>query len=160
MKRYRIITTLIFTAGLCSTHSADAKVYTCLQNGQVIYTAKPSGNCAEARLPTIGKYSSSNSSTQTKIASRPRTTPPTQMAIAKTYKGPNPTVNIIPKGNDINRKSVLQTELSNERKALAEAQQALNRSRTGKGGDTTALQNVVFDRQQNIQALQRELSRM
>ena len=69
-------------------------------------------------------------------------------------------VNIIPKGNDINRKSVLQTELTNERKALAEAQQALNRSHTGKGGDTTALQNVVFDRQQNIQALQRELSRM
>ena len=55
---------------------------------------------------------------------------------------------------------MLQTELTNERKALAEAQQALNRSRTGKGSDTTALQNVVFDRQQNIQALQRELSRM
>lgn len=55
---------------------------------------------------------------------------------------------------------MLQTELTNERKALAEAQQALNRSRTSKGGDTTALQNVVFDRQQNIQALQRELSRM
>ena len=157
MKRYRIITTLIFTAGLCSTYSADAKVYTCLQNGQVIYTAKPSGNCAEARLPAIGKYSSSP---QTKIASRPRTTPPTQVATSKTYKGEPPTVNIIPKGNDINRKSVLQTELTNERKALAEAQQALNRSRTGKGGDTTALQNVVFDRQQNIQALQRELSRM
>jgi len=161
MKRYRIITTLIFTAGLCSAYSADAKVYTCFQNGQVIYTAKPSGNCAEARLPAIGKYSSSNSSPQTKIASRPRKIPITQVATTgKTYNGEPPKVNIIPKGNDINRKSVLQTELSNERKALAEAQQALNRSRTGKGGDTTALQNVVFDRQQNIQALQRELSRM
>ena len=61
---------------------------------------------------------------------------------------------------DINRKTMLQAELHNEQKALAEAQQALNRSRTGKGSDTTALQNVVFDRQQNIQALQRELSRM
>ena len=67
--------------------------------------------------------------------------------------------NIVP-NCDINRKTMLQAELNNEQKALAEAQQALNRSRTGKGSDTTALQNVVFDRQQNIQALQRELSRM
>ncbi|KES10119.1 hypothetical protein SASC598O02_011220 [Snodgrassella alvi SCGC AB-598-O02] len=161
MKRYRIITTLIFTAGLCSAYSVEAKVYTCLQNGQVTYTAKPSGNCAEAHLPAIGRYSS-NSSPRTKIAStnigyRPRKTTPTRMA---TYKGPQPTVNIVPKGNDINRKTVLQTELNNERKALAEAQQALNRSRTGKGGDITALQSAVLDRQQNVQALQRELSRM
>ena len=67
--------------------------------------------------------------------------------------------NIVPKC-DINRKTMLQAELNNEQKALAEAQQALNRSRTGKGSDTTELQNMVLDRQINIQALQRELSRM
>lgn len=66
---------------------------------------------------------------------------------------------IVPKC-DINRKTILQAELINEQKALAEAQQALNRSRTGKGSDTTELQNMVLDRQINIQALQRELSRM
>ena len=65
---------------------------------------------------------------------------------------------------------ILEQELANERRALATAQRALTESRTMPKGDGAAyqahqarvssLQSDVLDRQQNIQALQRELSRM
>ena len=63
------------------------------------------------------------------------------------------------------RRSILETELSNERKALGEAQKSLAQARVAKGGhvnqqEINSLQSAVLDRQQNIQALQRELSRM
>ncbi|PCL21107.1 hypothetical protein CPT77_04205, partial [Snodgrassella alvi] len=123
--------------------------------------SKLKGNCAVANLPAIGSYSDSrpsyrNSSASATIRSRPR--PATKVATA--YSGLQPTVNIVPKGSDNTRRAILQQELTNERNALAQAQQALNRSRTGKGGNITELQSAVLDRQQNIQAIQRELGRM
>ncbi|PIT53999.1 hypothetical protein BHC44_04965 [Snodgrassella alvi] len=148
---------LILTGSLFMGHSAYAKVYTCLENGEIVYTSKPKGNCAVANLPPIGSYSDSRrSSPSAAIRSRPR--PATRVATA--YSGPQPTVNIVPKGSDNTRRAILQQELTNERNALAQAQQALNRSRTGKGGNITELQSAVLDRQQNIQAIQRELGRM
>ena len=52
-----------------------------------------------------------------------------------------------------------------KRKALGEAQKSLAQARVAKGGhvnqqEITSLQSAVLDRQQNIQALQRELGRM
>lgn len=157
----KIISILIFTSGLFIGQSAVAKVYTCLENGEVVYTSKPKGNCAVANLPAIGSYSDSrpsyrNSSASAAIRSRPRSA----TKVATAYSGLQPTVNIVPKGSDNTRRAILQQELTNERNALAQAQQALNRSRTGKGGNITELQSAVLDRQQNIQAIQRELSRM
>ena len=63
------------------------------------------------------------------------------------------------------RRSILETELSNERKALGEAQKSLAQARVAKGGhvnqqEISSLQSTVLDRQQNIQALQRELGRL
>ena len=72
----------------------------------------------------------------------------------------------VPKSSgSTSRRSILETELSNERKALGEAQKSLAQARVAKGGrvnqqEITSLQSAVLDRQQNIQALQRELSRM
>ncbi|MCO6504681.1 MAG: hypothetical protein J6568_04595 [Snodgrassella sp.] len=159
MKQYQLISALIMTIGLLNTFIAEAKVYTCLQNGQVVYTSKPSGNCAEAKLPAIGSYSHAPRPkvASSNIATRPRNT---STRVATAYKGPQPSVSIVPKGSDNTRKAILQQELTNERNALAQAQQALNRSRTGKGGNITELQSAVLDRQQNIQAIQRELGRM
>ena len=66
------------------------------------------------------------------------------------------------------RRTILEQELTNERTALAQAQRALidGRAVSGKMVDAThqtrirQLESAVLDRQQNIQALQRELSRM
>lgn len=159
MKQNRLIATIIMTWGLLSAFNIHAQVYTCLQNGQVTYTSKPSGNCAVAKLPTIGHYSNVQRPkvVNTNINSRPRN-PSNRVNTA--YNGPQPSINIVPKGSDNTRKAILQQELTNERNALAQAQQALNRSRTGKGGNITELQSAVLDRQQNIQAIQRELGRM
>lgn len=62
-------------------------------------------------------------------------------------------------------RAILEQELANERKALASAQQSLSNARSAKGGAinqelVNQLQGSVLDRQQNIQALQRELGRM
>ena len=133
-------------------------MYTCLENGEIVYTSKPKGNCAVASLPAIGTYSNqpvNRNITTTSIRTRPQpNTPRTPTS------GKQPQVNIVPKGSDNTRRAILQQELINERTALAQAQQALNRSRTGKGGNITELQSAVLDRQNNIQAIQRELSRM
>lgn len=152
----KIISILIFTSGLFIGQSAVAKVYTCLENGEIVYTSKPKGNCAVANLPAIGTYSNQpvkRNITTASIRTRPRPNTPRTPT-------DGPTVTIVPKGSDNTRRTILQQELINERTALAQAQQALNRSRTGKGGNITELQSAVLDRQQNIQAIQRELSRM
>ena len=65
------------------------------------------------------------------------------------------------------RRTILEQELNTERTALAAAQQALVSGRAANGQADAAhqarvrqLESAVLDRQQNIQALQRELSRM
>lgn len=140
-------------------YPVQAKIYTCIENGDVVYTSNPKGNCAQAKLPEIGRYSEQRpriaTSAPAAIKSKPRAS-----RIATAYHGPQPSVNIVPKGSDNTRRAILQQELANEREALNQAQQALNRSRTGLGGNITQLQSAVLDRQQNIQALQRELGRM
>ncbi|PIT13586.1 hypothetical protein BGI30_01380 [Snodgrassella alvi] len=151
---------LILTSGLLMVQSASAKVYTCLENGEIVYTSKLKGNCAVANLPPIGSYSNSRSSYRSSSSAAIRSRPRPATRVATAYSGSQPTVNIIPKGSDNTRRAILQQELANERNALAQAQEALNRSRTGKGGNITELQSVVLDRQQNIQAIQRELGRM
>lgn len=153
----KIISILIFTSGLFIGQNAVAKVYTCLENGEIVYTSKPKGNCAVASLPAIGTYSNQPVNRNITTASIPRPQPNTPRTPTS---GKQPQVNIVPKGSDNTRRAILQQELINERTALAQAQQALNRSRTGKGGNITELQSAVLDRQNNIQAIQRELSRM
>ena len=69
-------------------------------------------------------------------------------------------------GGSSGRRMILEQELKNERLALANAQAELIRARAVKNGAAvdaqrvTGLQAGVHDRQQNIQALQRELARM
>ncbi|HFC8537505.1 TPA: hypothetical protein ACFP4Y_001883, partial [Neisseria bacilliformis] len=65
-----------------------------------------------------------------------------------------------PPGNG-GRRSILEQELANERQALNTAQNELSVARAQKNQNRASqLTASIQDRQQNIQALQRELSRM
>ena len=94
-----------------------------------------------------------------------------QQAAVYRAPAPQPVAAAAPSGRtNSGRRMILEQELANERRALATAQRALTESRTMPKGDGAAyqahqarvssLQSDVLDRQQNIQALQRELSRM
>ncbi|HEZ3906278.1 TPA: hypothetical protein WJG34_000187 [Neisseria meningitidis] len=152
-----------------------AKIYTCTINGETVYTTKPSKSCHSTDLPPIGNYSSeryippqtpepapspSNGGQAVKYKAPVKTVSKT---VSKPAKSNTPPPQQAPSNNS--RRSILEAELSNERKALTEAQKMLSQARLAKGGninhqEINALQSNVLDRQQNIQALQRELGRM
>lgn len=147
-----------------------AKIYTCTINGETVYTTKPSKSCHSTDLPPIGNYSSERYIPPQTPEPAPS---PSNGGQAVKYKAPVKTVpkpaksNTPPQQAPVNnsRRSILEAELSNERKALTEAQKMLSQARLAKGGNINhqkinALQSNVLDRQQNIQALQRELGRM
>ena len=166
-------TTLLTIFALSCLSAAAGSVYSC---GNGSYSSKPGPGCQRADLPTIGRYS----------AARPRPTPapvaaapaPQRAAAAGSQQAavyhapaPQPVAAATPSGRtNSGRRMILEQELANERRALATAQRALTESRTMPKGDGAAyqahqarvssLQSDVLDRQQNIQALQRELSRM
>ena len=147
------------------------KIYTCTANGRVTYTTKPSGNCHSADLPPIGRYSSLRYDAP-QARSEPAAPAPAKSRTAKAAAPRNvqtaaaPVVPAAPKAAGSNgRRAILQQELANERQALSSDQQALTSARTAQGGSVNQqlvhrLQGSVLDRQQNIQALQRELARM
>ncbi len=157
--------------------TASAKIYTCVINGEVTYTSRHTGNCQAADLPPIGRYSSTRyDEPQAYTPSAPKPEAKKQVAVKRAPK-PNQAVAVPAKytpppaaaapnlSGSNNRRSILEQELANERKALSEAQQSLTSARAAKGGtidqqQITQLQGHVLDRQQNIQALQRELGRM
>jgi len=171
---------LMFAAA--SGAQASSKIYTCTVNGEVVYTSRPSGNCHSADLPTIGIYSSTRYDAPALEMPEPAAEAPSKRAgnakpapknTAKANPAPAPirpapevAATPAPKSSgSTSRRSILETELSNERKALGEAQKSLAQARVAKGGhvnqqEINSLQSAVLDRQQNIQALQRELSRM
>lgn len=161
-------TTLLTIFALSCLSATAGPVYSC---GNGSYSSKPGPGCQRADLPTIGRYS----------AARPRSTPApapqraaaagSQQAAVYRAPAPQPVAAAAPSGRtNSGRRMILEQELANERRALATAQRALTESRTMPKGDGAAyqahqarvssLQSDVLDRQQNIQALQRELSRM
>ena len=135
------------------------------------YTTKPSGNCHSADLPPIGRYSSLRYDAP-QARSEPAAPAPAKSRTAKAAAPRNvqtaaaPVVPAAPKAAGSNgRRAILQQELANERQALSSDQQALTSARTAQGGSVNQqlvhrLQGSVLDRQQNIQALQRDLARM
>ena len=161
-------TTLLTIFVLSCLSAAAGPVYSC---GNGSYSSKPGPGCQRADLPTIGRYS----------AARPRPAPaPAPVAAAPAPQraaavggqqaavyhapAPQPVAAAAPSSRtNSGRRMILEQELANERRALTE-------SRIMPKGDGAAyqahqarvssLQSDVLDRQQNIQALQRELSRM
>lgn len=173
---------------LAASGAQAGTIYEC--NG--IYTDKPSAECrtkGRADLPPIGKYTSAKPKTAyqagaaahtadapVRTAKRASRLPPPVRPAAQqaAYKTPQPagaaayapqTGDTAKPAGSSGRRTILEQELNNERKALAQAQADLIRARTVKNGisnpqQISGLQSHVLDRQQNIQALQRELGRM
>lgn len=174
----RISTLLVTVACVAASQpSQAAKIYTCVVNGETVYTSRPAGNCHSADLPPIGRYSSARYDAP-QPATQPRATAPKSSAASKSVSvnrsngrpqvamaAPTPTEPPRNAKTGSGRRAILEQELANERKALAGEQQALSAARAAKGGTVnqqlvSQLQGSVLDRQQNIQALQRELGRM
>ena len=181
---------------------AQANVYSCVVNGEKIYTNKKVGNCHSEKLDKIGSYTSDrsiierqNRLSNEKIAAQRggnqdsnNNTPAVQQAAAPAVRS-RPAVASAPPASrpvstapvvanntpstpaqshrDQGRREILMSELTNEKKALAQARLALvngklirNQVDTRKQQSMSSLQRAVDDRQQNIQALQNELARM
>ena len=56
MKIRTLLIGAAFTLG--ALPAAQAQVYSCMVNGEVLYTSKPRGDCQRAELKPIGSYSS------------------------------------------------------------------------------------------------------
>lgn len=179
--KYFALNTFAAVIAFSSFTAEASKIYTCEINGTVVYTSRPSGGCHAPDLPPIGRYSSARYDAP-EIMAAPE---PQRKAANNTKRSPSKTVNakakapaapirpttgsvaaLAPKPAASNsRRTILEIELSNERRALSEAQKSLAQARAVKGGtiDRQQIKNLegaVLDRQQNIQALQRELGRM
>mgnify|MGYP003615791886 FL=1 len=182
---------------------AQANVYSCIVNGEKIYTNKKVGNCHSEKLDKIGSYTSDrsiidrqNRLSDEKIAAQrngnqdnSNAAPPVQQATAPAARNSRPAVAAAPPATrpartapavanttpstpaqphrDQGRREILMSELTNEKKALAQARLALvngklirNQADARKQQSMSSLQRAVDDRQQNIQALQNELARM
>ena len=182
---------------------AQANVYSCIVNGEKIYTNKKVGNCHSEKLDKIGSYTSDrsiidrqNRLSDEKIAAQrngnqdnSNAAPPVQQAAAPAARNSRPAVAAAPPATrqvstapvvanntpstpaqshrDQGRREILMSELTNEKKALAQARLALvngklirNQADARKQQSMSSLQRAVDDRQQNIQALQNELARM
>ena len=181
---------------------AQANVYSCVVNGEKLYTNKKVGNCHSEKLDRIGSYTSDrsiierqNRLSDEKIAAQRggnqdsnNNAPAVQQAAAPAVRS-RPAVASAPPASrpvstapvvanntpstpaqshrDQGRREILMSELTNEKKALAQARLALtngklirNQADARKQQSMTSLQRAVDDRQQNIQALQNELARM
>ncbi|MDK4533565.1 hypothetical protein QGZ99_00540 [Kingella kingae] len=170
---------LILLMTLSAIPFASAEVYSC---GPGCYTSSPSKGIGRASLGhRIGSYTSEPApritiSAEEKtdqqpvakaqtVTRRAATASPARSVPAVAVQQPAaPRMNAARAGG---RRTILEQELTNERNALAAAQQALASGRAVSGqadanhqARVRQLESAVLDRQQNIQALQRELARM
>ena len=183
MPPFFVQTACVMALSVAAEAAYASKIYTCEVGGVTVYTSRPSGGCHSADLPVIGKYSSApyNQPEAAVYSTQPQPEPARRKTTSAKSGGKANTAKAVPVAPvraapamaapapkapaNNSRRSILETELANERKALGDAQKALAQARTAKGGSVNQeqinqLQGSVFDRQQNIQALQRELGRM
>ena len=170
---------------LVSSQMVGAEVYSC---GPGCYTSKPSKGYGKADLgQKIGSYTSipaphiTSTSPATAAAKQPVQTAQTAQTAAQRVPSVSPSARsvavsaparintpAISTAKLSGRRTILEQELNNERTALAMAQKALAEGRAVNSGQSDTvhqlnvrkLESAVLDRQQNIQALQRELGRM
>ena len=162
------------------SQGAIAEIYSC---GEGCYTSNAKKGSGKADLGNkIGSYTSvkhryeppveaSHGSTSVATRSNYRASPsvvaPAHSVPVANMQPAMPTTPKLSSARANGRRTILEQELNNERNALAQAKQNLADGRIVKGANDTnrdarirQLESAVLDRQQNIQALQRELSRM
>ena len=181
-----IIKYSIIAAISAASLPAGAKVYECNVGGVTVYTSRPSANCHTPDLPRIGSYTSiaprvapPPREPAAQASAAPGSPRRASMSTNRAANAPNEE-NIFqvaspwsgggrqtadaglpkPSGNS-GRRTILEQELANEQQALASAQNELSAARAQKNQNRASqLTANIQDRRQNIQALQRELSRM
>lgn len=152
---------------------AAAEVYSC---GPGCYTSSPKRGLGRADLGNkIGSYTAVKPRVSSNNDDAPRATAqPVRRSVAAPARSvpvaqvaPVATAPRLSSARSGSRRTILEQELNNERNALANAQKALAEGRAVNGQSDASHQNrirslesAVLDRQQNIQALQRELGRM
>ena len=183
MKKY-LLTLSLLPLAVFNSQAHAAKIYTCEVNGSIVYTSRPS---ATAKPSMIYRLSANTAAADTTLRLvmrrhsmhrhhkrlRQKAKIRLQNPTIRQHPKPAPVRTAsetapppVPKSSSVNsRRSILETELSNERVALADAKKQLSQARTAKGGSVnqqaiSTLQGAVLDREKNIQALQRELGRM
>lgn len=162
---------LIFLLSIaCLTQPAFAKLYKCNNGNMVTYTNKPTNGCVALDLEPLSTYSTNKSGgSRGGGSSAPKQTPSKSGSTAT--KGNYPSVDANTQaGRDQGRRQILESELANERKALADAQKALSDGQQTRQGNEKnyakyqerigQLQNAVTDRQKNVQAIQNEINRL
>lgn len=147
----------------------QAAVYECHVNGKVVYTNKVKDGCQSARLSSIGSYTSDhNAYAKANSRSSVRKSTPVRSSGSRARNSSEKVSNQVQQQRDEGRLGILQRELSNEKNALANAQKQLRENRALKKGESAtahqqrlqSLQGAIEDRQENINAIQKEISRI
>jgi len=153
MKRLLALTALLATCAYA------APVYKYVdQDGNVTYTNVPVPGAQQIKLPPLKSDSP-----------RPALARPQRNASGSSASGAVQVNPATQKQRDAGRRQILEQELANERKALADARQALTDGQAVRNGNERnyakyqeriqKLQDAVTDREKNIAALQQELAR-
>ncbi|WP_434778346.1 DUF4124 domain-containing protein [Neisseria sp. Ec49-e6-T10] len=154
----KVVFTLLVSIGLIS-HIYAAPVYRCIVGKEVTFTNKPGNGCKAVNLGPISVIGTEKSPS--------RTTKNANNTANNNYPKESAAENAT---RNQGRRQILEAELANEQKALADAQKALTEGQAVRNGNeknyakyqerVQQLQNAVSDRQKNIDAIQKEISRL
>ena len=128
------------------------------------FTNKPGKGCSRVALKPISVIGSDNpsysggSSSSVKPVSRSGGGGSKSKTGVQTAGGKYPTETATENtARNNGRLGILQSELENERKALAQTKASLSSAKAG--AEKQSLQNAVIDRQKNIEAIEKEIAR-
>ena len=166
MKKY---IALCLLAGL--TLSANATIYECFRGGETVYTNKSGSNCRAMEVGKLGSYSpakvksSYDDSYLSSSSSSSSSSRSSSGGIVRTSRSGTSSERVQPEiqsQRDNSRAGILKQELANEQQALSLAQKNLADGKAANKDAATiaALEGAIRDRQENITALQKEISRM
>ncbi|MBP5789739.1 MAG: hypothetical protein J6W29_05860 [Neisseriaceae bacterium] len=161
MKKY---IALCLLAGFSLT--ANATIYECFRGGETVYTNKSGSNCRAMEVGKLGSYSpvkTSHSHDYSYASSA--TSSRSSGGMVRTSRSGTSSERVQPEiqsQRDSSRAGILKQELANEQQALSLAQKNLADGKAANKDAATiaALEGAIRDRQENITALQKEISRM
>ena len=148
-----------------ATLTANATIYECFRGGETVYTNKSGSNCRAIQVGKIGSYSSDHKSYAKSTTATSYTPTRNSGNIVRTSRSGTTSERIRPEvqsQRDNSRVGILKQELANEQQALSMAQKNLIDGKAANKDAATiaALEGAIRDRQENITALQKEISRM
>ena len=146
--------------------AANATIYECFRGGETVYTNKSGSNCRAMEVGKLGSYSpvkTSHSHDYSYASSA--TSSRSSGGMVRTSRSGISSERVQPEiqsQRDSSRAGILKQELANEQQALSIAQKNLADGKAANKDAATiaALEGAIRDRQENITALQKEISRM